>query len=480
MLGRFQLSSLVRCFRVRYGPCCQSKRKFAAQTIKYSGFRFPGQEVPQHFNFAKDVLDLWCQLEKDGIGGPSPALWEVDAKGEKDKWSFERMAYLSQKAASILSDTCALSSGDRLMIILPPSPETYWVCLACMRLGISFVPGNPQLTAKEIIYQLCISQAQCIVANEAMAPVVDSVMSSCPTLKTKLLVSDKSYDGWLDFRDLIRLAPPKQTCIGTKSQDPMAIFINNRIIGAPKLVKYSQYGLGMEFSQAARQWMDFQQTDVLWNLGDAFGGSLPLSIVLGAWLQGACVFLYHMPTFCPETVLYALSRFPITTLSGSPAMYQELLQYKYLSSHRFKSLKHCVATGGPISPGVMEDWKRITKLDIYEGYGQTETGLLCATSKRMKLKPGSLGKPLPPYIVQIVDENSNTLPVGEEGNIATRITRNQPASVYCPHMVSWEEYASASSHMFYLTGDRGIMDEDGYFWLTSRADGVADALGQRW
>ncbi|KAL2766377.1 acyl-coenzyme A synthetase ACSM6, mitochondrial precursor [Daubentonia madagascariensis] len=452
MLGRFQLFSLVRCSRLGCGPCCQLKRKFAAQTIKYSGPRPLGQAVPQHFNFAKDVLDQWSQLEKDGHRGPYPALWKVDAKGE-DKWSFERMACLSQKAASILSDTCALSRGDRLMIILPPTPETYWICLACVRLGITFVPGSPQLTAKEILYRLCMSKAQCIVANEAVAPVVDSVMSNCSTLKTKLLVSDKSYDGWLDFRELIRVAPPKQTFMGTKSQDPVAIFFTNRTMGAPKLVKYSQYGLGMEFSQASRWWMDLQPTDVLWSLGDAFGGTLSLSTVLGAWLQGACVFLYHMPTFCPETVLNALSRFPITTLSGNPGMYRELLQHKCFTSYRFKSLKHCVAAGGSISPGVIEDWKHITKLDIYEGYGQTET---------------------------IVDENSNILPVGEEGDIAIHITLNQPASVYCPHMVSWEEYASAGSQMLYLTGDRGIMDEDGYFWLVGRADGVADALGQRW
>nr|XP_012645646.1 acyl-coenzyme A synthetase ACSM6, mitochondrial isoform X1 [Microcebus murinus] len=478
MLGQFQLFSLVRgCSRLGCGSCCQPKRKFAAQTVKYSGSRPIGQAVPQHFNFAKDVLDQWSQLEKDGLRGPCPALWEVDAKGKEDKWSFERMACLSQKAASILSDTCALGHKDRLMIILPPTPETYWIFLACVRLGITFVPGTPQLRAKEILYRLCMSKARCIVANETMAPVVDSVMSDCPSLKTKLLVSDKSYDGWLDFRELIRVAPPKQTFMETKSQDPMAIFFTNRTMGAPKLVEYSQYGLGMEFSQVLRQWMDLQPTDVLWSLGDIFGGTLSLSTVLGAWLQGACVFLYHMPTFCPETVLNALSRFPITTLCGKPEMYQELLQHKHFISYRFKSLKHCMAAGGSISPGVIKDWKRITNLDIYEGYGQTETGLLCATSKRMKLKPGSLGKPLPPYTVQIVDENSNILPVGEEGNIAVRITLNQPASVYCPHMVSWEEYASGRSQMLYLTGDRGIMDEDGYFWLAGRADGVADILG---
>ncbi|XP_062957200.1 acyl-coenzyme A synthetase ACSM6, mitochondrial-like [Cynocephalus volans] len=477
MLGRSQLFSLVWSSSLGCGACYQPKRRFAAQTIKSSDPRHIGQAVPQHFNFAKDVLDQWSQLEKDGLRGPHPALWEVNAKGEEEKWSFERMAHLSQKAASVLADTCALGHGDRLMIILPPSPETCWICLACVRLGITFVPGTPQMTAKDILYRLCMSKAQCIVVNEAMAPIVDSVLSNCPTLKTRLLVSTKSYDGWLDFNELIRIAPPKQTCVGTKSQDPMAIFFTNRTTGAPKLVEYSQYGLGMGCSQASRRWMDLQPTDVLWSLGDAFGGTLSLSTVLGAWLQGACVFLHHMPTFCAETVLNALSRFPITTLCGNPGMYQELLHHNCFIRYRFKILKHCVAAGGSISTGVTEEWKRITKLDIYEGYGQTETGLLCATSKRMKLKPGSVGKPLPLYIVQIVDENANILPLGEEGNIAVHIKRNQPASLYCPHMVGWKEYASARGHMLYLTGDRGIMDEDGYFWLSGRTDGVISTSG---
>uniref|UniRef100_A0A8C9A234 medium-chain acyl-CoA ligase n=1 Tax=Prolemur simus TaxID=1328070 RepID=A0A8C9A234_PROSS len=169
---------------------------------KAGAARWNDHDVPEEFNFANCVLDYWAQMEK-GRGGPHPALWEVDAKGE-DKWGFERMACLSRKAASILSDTCALSCRDWLMIILPPTAETYWICLACVRLGITFVPGTPQLTAKEILYRLCMSKAQCIVANETGAPVVDSVMSNCPTLKTKLLVSDKSYDRWLDFKELIR------------------------------------------------------------------------------------------------------------------------------------------------------------------------------------------------------------------------------------------------------------------------------------
>ncbi|KAM6155204.1 acyl-coenzyme A synthetase ACSM6, mitochondrial [Rhynchocyon petersi] len=472
MLGQFQLFSSVCSSRLGCGAYYYLKRRCAVLAIRSSNSRFLGQTVPQYFNFAKDVLDQWSQLEKDGLMGPYPALWEVNAKGVEAKWSFERMTYFSLKAASILSDTCALGHEDRLMILLPSASETYWIYLACMRLGISFVPAPLQLTAKEILCQLNTFKSQCIVVNEAVAPVVDSIVSKCPTLKTKLLVSDKSCDGWLDFKELIRVAPPKQTCMETKSQDPLVTFFTNKTTGAPKLVKYSQYGLGMAFSQASREWMSLQSTDVLWSLSDPFGDIFSLSNVLGAWLQGACVFLYHMPTFCPETVLNVLSKFPITTLSGNSGMYQGLLQHHYFTSYRFKSLKNCMASGGPISPEMQENWKRVTKLDIFEGYGQTETGLLCATSKRIKLKPGSLGKPLSPYIIQIVDDNSNILPSGEEGNIAVHVKLNQPAFLYCPHMMSWEEHASAKDHMFYLTGDRGIMDEDGYIWLTVRADEI--------
>ncbi|XP_004691788.1 PREDICTED: acyl-coenzyme A synthetase ACSM6, mitochondrial [Condylura cristata] len=471
MRGQLQLFSLAQCARLGYGTFCKPRRTFATWSFRSPDHRTPGHAVPQHFNFAKDVLDQWSQLEKDGHREASPALWEVNSKGEEDKWTFQRLSHFSQKAASILSDTCALSRGDRLMIILPPAPETYCILLACVRLGITFVPGTPQLTAKEILYQLHMSEAQCIVVNEAVAPLVESVLSTCPALKTKLLVSDKSYNGWLNFKDLIRVAPPKQTCVGTKTQEPMAIFFTNRT-SSPQMVKFSHYRLGMGFSQTSRQWMDLQPTDVFWYLGDALSGTLSLSSVLGAWLQGACVFLHHMPTFCPETVLNALHRFPITTLSGNPGTYKELLQHKHFISFRSRSLKHCVSAGGAISPRMIADWKCITKLNIYEGYGKTETGLLCATSKQMKLKPGSLGKPLPPYIVKIVDENSNPLPPGEEGNIAVVVQWREPGSVHCPQVVNWEEYTSARGHMLYLTGDRGVMDEDGYFWWTGRTEGA--------
>lgn len=70
--------------------------------------------------------------------------------------------------------------------------------------GITFIPCSPKLTSEDILYRLYMSKTQCIVANEDMAPLVDSVASNCPSLKTKLIISDKSYCGWLDFKELIQ------------------------------------------------------------------------------------------------------------------------------------------------------------------------------------------------------------------------------------------------------------------------------------
>ncbi|KAG8561056.1 hypothetical protein GDO81_015230 [Engystomops pustulosus] len=114
-------------------------------------------------------------------------------------------------------------------------------------------------------------------------------------------------------------------------------------------------------------------------------------------------------------------------------------------SYRFKSLRQCSSGGEPFNPQVMEQWKVKTGLDIYEGYGQTETVLVCGTFKGMEIKPGSMGKASPSYDVQ-----------------------GDP-----------EKTASSQRGDFYLTGDRATRDEDGYFWFVGRSDDVISSSGYR-
>ncbi|XP_038619171.1 acyl-coenzyme A synthetase ACSM6, mitochondrial-like isoform X2 [Tachyglossus aculeatus] len=468
----------VRSFGLRWRLCLHPSRKCVSQQAPVSELARLSQEVPRDFNYAGDVLDKWSQMEKDGLRVPHSALWEVDAKGAEVRWSFEELGILSRKAARVLTEACNLHQGDRVAMLLPPGLESYLISLACMRTGLVFVPGSSQLTVSDILHRLRVSEAKCIVTNDDLAPAIDSIESHCPSLKTKLLLSDDNRGSWLNFPKLIHSAPTDHRCVRTKSRDAMAIYFTSGTAGSPKMVEHSHYSLGMGFSLATRWWMDLEPADVVWGLGDASGVDLfSLSSALGAWLQGACLFLHHLPKFSSETVLDALSRFPITTFYGRPSLYQRLLQDCNFTCYRFQSLKHCVATGEPSKPGVNREWKRLSDLDIYEGYGQTETGLICATDKRMKMKPGSLGKPVLPYNVQIVDENLNILPPGEEGNIAVQTQPIRPFSLFSRYVDNIKQTALAEPRRFYLTGDKGIMDEEGYFWFAGRADDIINASG---
>ncbi|KAL8175466.1 UNVERIFIED_CONTAM: Acyl-coenzyme A synthetase acsm3, mitochondrial, partial [Gekko kuhli] len=435
-------------------------------------------EVPEYFNFAKDVLDKWAEMEKEGRGPSSPALWWVGDRGEEVRWSFVELVAGSKKAAHVLSEQCGLQKGDRAIVILPRIPEWWLLNVACMRTGTVLIPGTTQLTARDILHRLQASQAKCVITDGVLAPAVDSVASKCPSLAFKLMVSRDHRDGWLNFCDLLNLAPADHKCVATKSCEPMAIYFTSGTTGAPKMAEHSHSSQGMGLALNGRYWLDLTPKDLIWNTSDTGWAKSAWSSVFAPWSQGAGVFVHSMPRFEPRPVLETLSRFPITTFCSAPTAYRMLIHHN-LSSYNFHSLKHCVSAGEPMNPEVMEDWKRETGLDIYEGYGQAETVLVCGTFKGMKIKPGSMGKPSPAYDTQIIDEDGNILPPGKEGDIAIRVKPTRPFCLFTQYTEDPEKTASTIRGSYYVTGDRGIRDEEGYFWFVGRADDVINSAGYR-
>ncbi|NXA38512.1 ACSM4 synthetase, partial [Eudromia elegans] len=182
-----------------------------------------------------------------------------------------------------------------------------------------------------------------------------------------------------------------------------------------------------------RYWMNATPSDILWNMSDTAWAKAAIGGVFSPWSQGACVFIHALPQFDPRTILNTLCKYPVTTLCSAPTAYRMLVQHD-LSSYTFKALKHCMSSGEPLNPEVMVQWKKHTGLDIYEGYGQTEVGIICANMKGMKIKPGSMGKAAPPYDVQILDENGSVLPSEKEGDIAIKINAKRPFTFFSRYL----------------------------------------------
>ncbi|ETE64171.1 Acyl-coenzyme A synthetase ACSM4, mitochondrial, partial [Ophiophagus hannah] len=434
------------------------------------------KEVPNYFNFANDVLDKWSKIERDGGRPYHPALWWIDGKGGEVKWGFEKLGFVSRKAANVLTGPCGLQRGDRVILILPRIPEWWMLTLACIRAGIIFIPGTPQLTAKDIQYRLQVSKAKGIITNDSLAPVVETVSSSCPSLQTKA-------------------APSSHNCVQTQSDEPMVIFFTSGTTGSPKMVEHSQTSLALGLTLLGRDWLDFKPSDIMWNISDTGWVKGSMGGVFGPWLRGTSVFIHSMPQFDPKEVLKTLSTYPVTTLCTAPTAYRMLVQQD-LSSYTFKSLSHCLTGGEPMNPEVVSQWKKQTGLQLYEGYGQTEV-------KGKPVKLGSMGTAAPPYDVQvrtihlaqvrsrfgrstfsregkhIIDEDGKILPRGQEGDIAIRIKPKRPFSFFSHYVDNPENNSAVVRGNFYITGDRGWMDEDGYFWFVGRSDDVIISSGYR-
>ncbi|XP_027730092.1 acyl-coenzyme A synthetase ACSM1, mitochondrial-like isoform X2 [Vombatus ursinus] len=401
-------------------------------------------EIPKEFNFASDVMDHWARMEKEGKRDPLPALWWVNDKGDEVKWNFQELGDLTRQAANVLTETCGLQRGDRVVVILPRIPDLWLVTVGCMRAGLVFLPGTIQLTARDILYRLQSSKAECVVTNETLAPAVDSVASDCPRLKIKLLVSENNHDGWLDFKTLLKAASVDHACVKTKMQEPMTIFFSSGTTGPPKMVMHTPELALRSCLPSTRQVKKLTSSDVSWCVSDPGWILSLLESALEPWNIGACSFIHHMPQFNPETILKTLSRYPITCMIAAPSVYRMLLQFD-VSSYKFPTLKHTVSGGETLLPEEFEKWKKATGLAIHEVYGQSETGLTCAVPRGMKIKKGSIGISIPPFDMQ--DNPEKTLS-SERGD-------------------------------FYITGDRGSVDEDGYLWFLGRTDDIINASGYR-
>uniref|UniRef100_A0A667XCF5 medium-chain acyl-CoA ligase n=1 Tax=Myripristis murdjan TaxID=586833 RepID=A0A667XCF5_9TELE len=433
-------------------------------------------QIPEYFNFARDVMDKWAEKEKVGQRAATPALWWVNDRKQEIQWSFEELGFHSRKLANVLSGLCQLNMRDRLFLILPRIPEWWLVNIACLRTGTVLLPGTSQLTARDILHRLQTSGAKCIITDESIAPLVEDVASQCPSLQSKILVSNRNRDGWRNLGDLMNNVASDHECVETRSDDPMTIFFTSGTTGLPKMTQHSHcsYGIGKSGSASKSS----LSTDVLWNTSDTGWAKSAWSSVYAPWIQGACVFIHHMPRFDSSTVLTTLSSYPISTFCTAPTAYRMLVQ-EDVAKYKFKSLQHCLCAGEPINPEVMKKWREATGLDIYEGYGQTETVLVAATFKGMKIKPGSFGKASPAYDVQVVDDDGAVLPRGEEGNLAIRVKPLKPFSLFTEYTGDPVKTEECYRGDFYLTGDRGVMDEDGYLWFVGRADDVILSAGYR-
>ncbi len=426
-------------------------------------------KVPEHFNFATDVMDRWAKVQPG-----TPGLWCVDAgSGAEQKFTFSQLSKLSAQSANVFL-SAGVRHGDRVLIMLPRIPQWWIAMLGLIRLGAVPVPGTLLLTPRDVAYRIQAARISAVMAGAEGIAKLDGFDG------VRLAVGE-TPSGWTNFDAQLRTADALFDAEPTRSDDPGIIYFTSATTGEPKMVLHTQASYGLGHRLTGGLWLDCKPGEVHWNISDLGWGKAAWSSFYGPWQMGACVFALDVRSkFDPAQALDTLAHFPINTWCAPPTALR-LIVRQDLSRWTFPKLRHCVTAGEPLNPEVFKLWQDATGLTLYEAYGQTETVVLIGNFRPLGhvVRPGSMGKPTPGFTVALLDDDLNEVPAGQEGEIAVRVKPHWPVGLFQEYWLNPAEMARQFRGDWYLTGDRTVRDAGGYVYFIGRRDDVIKSSGYR-
>jgi acetyl-CoA synthetase/medium-chain acyl-CoA synthetase len=427
-------------------------------------------DVPARFNFAREVIGRWAK-DPDKL-----AMHWLGPDGAERQITFREFADRSDRFAQALQRH-GVRPGDRVLVQLPRLPAWWEVLLGCLKAGAVAVPGTVLLTPHDILYRSRLSEGVAYVCDADNAAKVDQVKGELPHLKSLFIVGAER-DGWLSYETELDASSGHYQEVDTASGDPALIYFTSGTVGKPKMVLHTHASYPIGHVITGKFWLDLRPSDLSLCLTETGWAKAAWSTFFGPWNMGAAIFVQDARgKFNAAETMSLLENYPVSVFCAPPTAYR-MLVLEDLARYR-TSLRHCVGAGEPLNPEVIATWEKGTGLTIRDGFGQTETVLLCANFPPLKVKPGSMGKPSPTLEVAVIDEDGQPLPNDSEGDIAVRIKPNRPVGIFQEYWRNPEATAGATRGDWYVTGDRAYVDGEGYFWFVGRADDVIISAGYR-
>ncbi len=426
-------------------------------------------EAPERYNPVLAIIERWAAEQPE-----APALLSLTAAGDLARLhTAAELAAESRRAArAFLAE--GIGKGDRVFVMLPRLWQWYAAILGAIRIGAVPMPGPTLLTAKDIGDRLRRGDARAAITD---APGSEKVDAAGVNLTARWCVGHLR-PGWLDFDAACEEAGDGDTPSDpTHRDDPMLLYFTSGTVAAPKMVQHRQdYALG--HIGTARFWHDLRPGDVHWTVTDTGWAKAAWGGLFGQFHERACVA--QVPLGKPDagTILGILAKAGITSFCAPPTLYRTLIHGDF-SGHDLSALRHCTSAGEPLNPEVIRVWREATGLTIHDGYGQTETTCLVANYRAVPVRPGSMGKPVPGWDVDVVDDEGGAVEPGEVGNVVVDHGGRRLAGLFPGYHGDPKATDSVFRGPYYFTGDRAARDEDGYFWFEGRNDDVITSSAYR-
>ncbi|WP_334097849.1 acetate--CoA ligase [Methanobacterium formicicum] len=451
-------------------------------------------------NLAYNAVDRWIHTDKRN----QVAILYANERGDEKKLTYYELYREVNKMANALKNL-GVEKGDTVSMYMPMCPELLISMLACNKIGAVHSVVYSGLSVGAFVERMNDAKAKILVTADGtfrrgkvidLKKIVDEAMLKCHTIETTIVVKHagnpihmSELSGKEIFYDTLLEGEPDECPVEEMdSEDPLFILYTSGSTGKPKAVLHTTAGYMVGVATTLKTIFDIHNGDLWWCTGDIGWITGHSYLIYGPLLLGTTTLVYEGAPDYPDPGIWwkIVEKYGVTKLYTSPTAIRHLMRYgnKYPTVYNLSSLKILGSVGEPMNPAAwMWLYKNIgqEKTPIMDTWWQTETGMhMISPLPVSHLKPGTPTLPFPGVDIDVVDENGNPVPMGEDGYVVVK--KPWPAMFRTLYKdeerfvnVYWKDIPGG----VYRAGDMARKDEDGYIWIQGRSDDVLKIAGHR-
>ena len=454
------------------------------------------------------VNTCYCAVDyhvEQGRGDQTALIYDSPVTDTVASYSYSQLKEWTARVAGGLREL-GVAKGDVVIIYMPMVPETVIAMLACARIGAvhSVVFGG--FAADELAMRIddatpkVVLAASCGIETDRVIPyqpLLNGALNLAAHKPAHVVMLERpqapvqlSAPRDLDWAQWQAAAEPVD-CVPVGAMDPLYILYTSGTTGKPKGIVRDNGGHAVALKYSMSAVYDVGVGDVYWAASDVGWVVGHSYIVYGPLLAGCTTVLYEgKPVKTPDAGAFwrVLSDHRVNSFFVAPTAFRAIKKEdpdcELLANYDISSLKYQFVAGERLDPPTYYWLEQHLKVPVIDHWWQTETGWsICANPAGIELlecRAGSCGVPAPGWDLRVLDEAGQEVAAGEEGAIVVKapLPPSAFATVWRDHerfeQSYWSQYPG-----FYLTGDGGYCDEDGYVYVMGRTDDVINVAGHR-
>jgi benzoate-CoA ligase family protein len=311
-----------------------------------------------------------------------------------------------------------------------------------------------------------------LIVHAALLPEIERMPERPASLEQIIVIGPGAPPRYPAFDDWIADQPAQLASEPTHRDDICCLNYSSGTTGEPKGIPHAHKDLPLTAQLWGLNVLGLREDDRTFAVAKLFftfgtGGNL-----IFPWHVGASCVLYAGPPRIAADVLGTIDHFKPTIFYNAPTGYAAALALENFGDYDLSSLRLCVSAGESLPAPVWHAWKNRTGLDIIDGIGCTEVFHIFLSNRPGDIRPGSSGKPFDGFELRLVDDEGSPTPQGEVGNLLVR-----GPTTALSYLHQYEKSRRTFQGEWLFTGDKYVVDEDGYYWHAGRSDDMLKVGG---